>query len=293
MNNLLKTLMVVTAMAMATTTAVADIVRGDIDGDGSVSIQDVTTLINYLLTGDWGDEPIPTATEVITANGVSFKMVKVDGGTFSMGASTDTDPDAAFNEGPVHEVTVWDYYIGQIPVTQELWLAVMGENPSLCQGDLQRPVENVSRFDCAIFVDKLTELTGKIFRMPTEAEWEYAARGGSKSQGFRFAGSNTANTVAWFSDNANGSTQPVAALRANELGLFDMSGNVAEWCEDFYALYDSEPQVNPNGPESGYEGIVRGGSYTDDAARCRVASRGVVLPSYRSANVGLRLVMNP
>ena len=293
MNFLLKSLLIAAMLSCAMTASAADDIRGDINGDGDVSIQDVTTLINYLLTGYWGDETVEPTTKVITVNGVSFSMVFVEGGTFPMGITSDLDPDAERNESPIHDVTLWDYYICQIPVTQELWLAVMGENPSLCQGNLQQPVENVSRFDCAIFVDRLTELTGRVFRMPTEAEWEYAARGGNRSRGYRFAGSDDIDAVAWYDDNSGGRTHAVAALEANELGLFDMSGNVAEWCEDFYMAYDSMPQVNPIGPESGTECVIRGGSYAQAASQCRVYYRDKARPEYRSGTVGLRVVMNP
>ena len=158
-------------------------VAADVDGNGIVSIADVTVLVDGLLAGAWHDEPA-VVTEELSVKGVAFTMTLVKAGTFTMGATAEQIDEASHNEFPAHQVTItYDFYIGQTEVTQELWLAVMGRNPSEFQGDLQRPVENVTRFDCAIFVDKLTELTGRVFRMPTEAEWEFAARGGNLCQG--------------------------------------------------------------------------------------------------------------
>ena len=261
----------------------------DVNDDGSVSISDVTTLIDYLLVGDW-----VTDDEVsITVNGVTFNMVLVESGTFTMGATPEQAEVANRNEYPAHEVTLTnDFYMGLTEVTQELWLAVMGVNPSTFQGDLSRPVENVSHFDCATFVDRLTALTGKVFRLPTEAEWEYAARGGNQSLGYMYSGGRDADVVAWFTDNANGSTQPVATKEPNELGLYDMSGNVFEWCQDWYVMYDSEPQTNPCGPESGDLNVYRGGAWVMNASGCRVSYRGQAQPQEKSEYVGLRLVMN-
>ena len=259
----------------------------DMNGDGCLDVTDVTMLIAQVLN----PEP-QLETVTVTVNGVSFKMVFVLGNTFMMGSSAFTDPDAYRNESPVHEVTIWSYYIAETEVTQELWMAVMGKNPSAFQGDLKRPVENVSRFECARFVDKLTELTGKVFRMPTEAEWEYAARGAGYSRGFRFAGYEEVDAVAWYVENAMGGTQPVGMKEPNEIGLYDMSGNVFEWCQDFYSSYDAEPQVNPIGPESGFDNVIRGGAWNSVAAQCRVSFRGNMSPYEASDNVGLRLAMN-
>ena len=261
----------------------------DVNGDGNISILDVTSIIDYLLVGEWAQDDDVT----ITVNGVTFTMVLVRNGTFTMGATPEQLEVAHRDEYPAHEVTLtFDYYMGQTEVTQELWLAVMGNNPSQFQGDLNRPVENVSQFDCAIFVDKLTAMTGKIFRLPTEAEWEYAARGGNRSRVNMFAGSNYVDEVAWYVGNANSSTQPVASLAPNELGLYDMSGNVFEWCQDWYVMYDSEPQTNPCGPESGVSNVYRGGAWMIDASGCRVSYRGHAVPQEKSDYVGLRLVMN-
>ena len=283
--------------------------NADTNGDGNVSIADVTTLIDYLLSGYWpGEEPddpeIP-GTETFTVNGVSFTMVGVQGGTFTMGATAEQGSDADSDEYPAHEVTLSSYSIGQTEVTQELWQAVMGSNPSCCTSaycytdDLSRPVENVSWNACQTFITKLNELTGKQFRLPTEAEWEFAARGGNQSQGYKYAGSNTIDDVAWYWDNipsqsygADGcSTQPVATKSPNELGLYDMSGNVWEWCQDLYGDYSSEAQTNPTGPTSGSDGVDRGGSWCDYAWDCRVSNRLNYFPSFACSYLGLRLAL--
>ena len=246
------------------------------------------------------------ASNVYTANGVSFKMIRVEGGTFTMGATAEQGDDAYSNEKPAHSVTLSSYSIGETEVTQELWQAVMGSNPSYCKGN-NLPVEQVSWDDCQTFVQKLNELTGRRFRLPTEAEWEYAARGGSKSRGYKYSGSNQAGDVAWFWENSgdrslsgewnwdritknNCRTHDVKAKLANELGLYDMSGNVWEWCQDWYGSYSSGSQTNPTGPASGSNRVCRGGSWDFDARICRSSDRiGSSTPSARNYNLGLRL----
>ena len=247
-----------------------------------------------------------------TINGVSFKMIKVEGGTFIMGAqSTDPngenyDSEAYDEEKPVHSVTLDDYYIGETEVSQELWEAVMGTNPSWFKGSY-KPVEMVSWEECQEFIAKLNQLTGKRFRLPTEAEWEYAARGGNKSRGYKYAGSNTIGDVAWYDANAcvgvgknspDYGTHPVGTKSPNELGLYDMSGNVWEWCSDWYGWYGgytslSSSQTNPTGPTSNrYSSRVsRGGSWSSYARGSRVAFRHGNTPGYSGNYLGLRLVM--
>jgi hypothetical protein len=192
--------------------------------------------------------------------GISFNMRQVEGGTFMMG----TDPMLGESQGdsePRHEVTISDYQIGETEVTQEMWEAIMGNNPSLSKGP-KKPVENISWNDCQIFLSKLNELTGQQFRLPTEAEWEYAAIGGNKSRGFTFSGSNNEDKVAWHSGNSSGTTHDVKTQKANELGLYDMSGNVWEWCQDWYAEnYKKAGSNNPKGPASGTSHVTRGGGY--------------------------------
>ena len=230
-------------------------------------------------------------TETFTVNAVQFKMVKVEGGTFQMGATSEQDDYAYYDEYPVHSVTLSDYYIGQTEVTQELWEAVMGSNPSYFKGNNQCPVEKVSWDDCQEFIKKLNRLTGKNFRLPTEAEWEYAARGGNKSKGYKYSGSNDANAVAWHKGNSENETHPVALKQANELGLYDMSGNVWEWCQDWYGDYTSRSQNNPKGANTGSFHVLRGGSRVNDARGVRVSFRGGGAPDYRDCYCGLRLAL--
>jgi formylglycine-generating enzyme required for sulfatase activity len=223
-------------------------------------------------------------------NGVSLKMIKVDGGTFSMGAIFETDIDAYDDERPIHDVSLSDYYIGQTEVTQALWQTVMGTNPSYFKGD-NKPVDNVSWNDCQIFIERLNMMTGKNFRLPTEAEWEFAARGGNLSRGYKYSGSNYIDDIAWFDANSLGTTHDVAIKMPNEIGLFDMSGNVWEWCEDKYNKYSGQTESNPTGPNSGFYRVVRGGSWNINARNCRASCRSISTPSNR-CNKGLRLVLS-
>ncbi len=268
--------------------------NADCDKDSNVNIADVTTLIDYLLGGI---DINPPMTEAFTVNGVTFNMVVVDGGTFTMGATPEQGSDANSNEYPTHQVTLSSYCIGETEVTQALWQAVMGINPSYFNGgnyctNLQRPVEYVSWNDCQTFIIKLNELTGKTFRLPTEAEWEYAARGGNRSQGYKYAGSNDIDDVAWYYDNSFEITKPVATKAPNELGLYDMSGNVWEWCQDWSGSYSSEPQINPTGPASGSARKYRGGCWGNVASSCRVSYRNISgFPTVTSSGLGLRLAL--
>ena len=228
---------------------------------------------------------------IFTALGVAFKMIRVDGGTFKMGATPEQGDDANDGEKPVHDVTLSSYYIAETQVTQELWQTVMGSNPSDFTGNLQRPVERVSWHDCQDFIKKLNQLTGKTFRLPTEAEWEYAARGGNKSRGYQYAGSNSLYDVGWYDCNSGGTTHPVKQKQANELGLYDMSGNVWEWCQDWFGDYSSSPQTNPSGPSDGDSRVLRGGSWIDFFWSCRVSCRNDCNPGHRFISCGLRLVL--
>ena len=238
--------------------------------------------------------PMPP-TKSITVNDVTFNMVFVQGGTFMMGAASD-DKQAEVDEKPAHQVTLSDYYIAQTEVTQALWEAVMQDNPSANKASGNHPVENILWNDCRLFVQKLNELTGLTFRLPTEAEWEYAARGGKRSCGYKYAGSNDINEVAWYEDNCTAS-QPVAQKKPNELGLYDMSGNVYEFCYDWYAPYTAVAQTNPIGPSSSPKNMrtVRGGGWarqnTGNGVRyCRTTNRGYH-NNTRSIYSGLRLVL--
>ena len=223
----------------------------------------------------------------ITANGVSFVMKRVSGGTFQMGSD---DSEADSDEKPVHSVTVSTFYMGETEVTQALWKAVMGNNPSSFKGD-NLPVEMVSWTDCQEFIRKLNSLTGRSFRLPTEAEWEFAARGGNQSNGYKYAGSNSIGSVAWYTDNSGGKTHAVKGKSPNELGLYDMSGNVWEWCSDWKDSYSSGSQTNPKGPSSGSYRVLRGGGWNYSARRCRVSNRFNIVPDYRFNGYGFRLCL--
>ena len=254
-----------------------------------------------------------------TVNGVSFKMVPVQGGTFIMGGISVNGEAISDRELPRHRVTLSSYNIGETEVTQALWVAVMGSNPSKCNGhsrppqppydygtNLQRPVDNVSWDDCQVFITQLNQLTGKTFRLPTEAEWEYAARGGSQSRGYEYSGSNNIDDVGWYNgnvldvaclligpfDRAAPGTQTVATKAPNELGLYDMSGNVTEWCQDWYYPYNylGLDEFNPTGPAtrpdvSDARHVSRGGAHDGDLYNCRVSCR------HGDGQKGLRLAL--
>ena len=228
----------------------------------------------------------------IKVKGVTFTMIAVEGGTFSMGATLEQGGDAYDNEKPVHRVTLSSYYIGETEVTQKLWQAVMGKNPSKYKGD-KRPVEQVSWNDCQEFIKKLNQLTGKNFRLPTEAEWEYAARGGNRSKGYKHNGSNTIGNVAWYTSNSGSTTHDVKTKQANELGIYDMGGNVWEWCQDWYGGYSSGLKTNPTGSTSGSTRVCRGGSWNSGAKNCRVSNRNYsYFPFSANDDLGLRLSLS-
>ena len=257
------------------------------DGSGVTATCEVTV-------GNQTPTPQPGGTTTYTVNGVSFKMVSVTGGTFKMGAqktssgSANYDDDADDDEAPVHNVTLSDYKIGETEVTQELYQAVMGTNPSNWLG-AKLPVEKVSWNDCQTFITKLNAATGQTFRLPTEAEWEFAARGGTKSQGYKYSGSNTLGDVAWYTDNSGSKTHEVGTKQPNELGLYDMSGNVYEWCQDWFGDYSSSAQSNPTGATSGSYRVRRGGSWNFTARCCRVTYRLSNTPTYAYSYLGFRL----
>ena len=272
----------------------ADESQVDVNRDGQVNVTDVTTLISYVL----GNITFPPEPEEFTVNDVTFTMIPVEGGTFSMGATAEQGNDANSRELPVHQVTLSSFYIGATEVTQELWEAVMGSNPSYFKGPLL-PIENISWEDCQLFIASLNELTGQSFRLPTEAEWEFAARGGIESMGYKYAGSDNPAMVAWYSYNDSWElrgtgyygTHAVATRTPNELGLFDMSGNVHEWCHDWFGAYTTENQTNPVGPVSGSSRVYRSGCWYFDEWFCRVSFRNSMAASYRSYGIGLRLAL--
>ena len=273
-----------------------DMMSADPDNDGKVTIADVTTLIDYLLSGVWSYTPdIPDEPEIetFTVNGISFSMVAVEGGTFTMGATPEQN-DAYENETPTHQVTLTDYSIGETEVTQELWQAVMGDNPSSHTGNLKYPVDCVNWDMAQEFITRLNSLTGLTFRLPTEAEWEFAARGGRNSKGYKHAGSNTLDAVAWYCENSGDSTHLVGLKKANELGIYDMNGNIWEWTLDWYGTYSSEAQTNPIGPASGDRKVHRGGCFNNSERQSRVSGeRGSYWPDFGSTGEGFRLAMSP
>ena len=224
-------------------------------------------------------------------NGINIEMVKVEAGSFNMGATSEME-NPFEDEKPVHRVTLTnDYYIGKYEVTQALWKTVMGNKPSRFKGDAL-PVEQVSWNDCQKFITKLNKLTGKNFRLPTEAEWEYAARGGKKSRGYQYSGSNTLGDVAWYYDNSGIKTHAVGTKQPNELGIYDMTGNVFEWCQDWRDSYSSSPLVNPMGAASGSNRVRRGGSWGSSARGCHTSFRNGNAPDDRYGSLGLRLVLS-
>ena len=230
--------------------------------------------------------------KMITVNNVSFNMVRVEGGTFSMGATAEQGSNAQDDEKPIHQVTLSTYFIGETEVTQELWQTVMGNNPSYHSGRML-PVEKVSWDDCQSFIARLNLLSGQNFRLPTEAEWEFAARGGNESKGYMFAGSNNWEEVAWYEGNTSlgNGTHDVGTKQANELGLYDMSGNVNEWCQDYYGVYGSDAQINPVGSSTGNFRVYRGGDWNNGLLKCRTSARDKGVPRNSSIVLGLRLVL--
>lgn len=235
--------------------------------------------------------------ETFNVKGVTFRMRRVEGGTFQMGSNNGYS-----DEKPVHSVTLSDYYIGETEVTQALWTAVMGttvrqqrdkadtSRPIKGEGD-NYPIYYVSWSECMEFVSRLSQITGRRFALPTEAQWEYAARGGNKSRAYTYSGSNNIYDVAWHKDNSSKLTHPVGTKMANELGIYDMSGNVFEWCQDWYGTYSSSSQTDPAGASSGSNRVNRGGSWINDTSYCRSANRRYSSPGNRTGNLGLRLVL--
>lgn len=267
-------------------------------GNTTITVMDSKTKEKVTLTvnvtnDDDEDNPLIGKTGNPIFDELIANMVYVAGGTFNMGATSEQEIEANDSEKPVHQVTLSSFYICKYEVTQDLWEEVMGENPSNNKG-AKLPLEEVSWNDCWAFIKTLNAKTGMNFRMPTEAEWEYAARGGRKTYHNKYAGGVKIDKLAWYIGNSEGKTHEVGLLVPNELGLYDMSGNVAEWCQDYVANYSAESQTNPTGPTTppgGEYRIVRGGSYIRGASFCRVSFRWSGSPSYVGSDVGLRLVL--
>lgn len=279
----------------------------DVNGDDNINVGDVNYVLNLILNEEYeakadvntddhvnvGDVNTILA-EILAPSGsdISFKMVRVKGGTFTMGAD-DSDSEATASEKPTHQVTLSDYWIGEMEVTEGLWKAVMGSNPSkVVKGD-NYPVENVTWEQCNEFIAKLNQKTGQTFRLPTEAEWEFAARGGNNSEGYAYSGGNTVGDVAWYPDNAGSAKHPVGGKTANELGLYDMSGNVFEWVSDVKGDYPSTAVTNPTGPATVTDAtrrVQRGGSWNYGVKFCRTTARAFAPATSAYNDCGLRLV---
>ena len=250
-------------------------------GETATETQDKPAFVAKKITKD---------SEMFFVGDVNFTMRYIEGGSFDMGATAEMDT-VGFSlaeEKPVHKVYVESFAIGVFEVTQELWQAVMGTNPSSTKS-AYCPVESVSWNDCQEFIQKLNAITGKQFRLPTEAEWEYAARGGKYAKGYRYSGSNNLGEVGSF---YHGSWPAWASRKPNELGLYDMSGSVNELCSDYMGDYSAEEQVCPVGPAAGSERVMRGGSFGDEPINCRISARFGIAPDKRASNVGLRLALS-
>lgn len=235
-----------------------------------------------------------------TVRNIVKNMVRIEGGTFVMG-SQHTNPngsnynaEANEDEMPVHNVTLSDYYLGKFEVTQHDWESIMGNRAdwsNVYGMGRKHPAYNIRYVDALLFISNMNELTGLNFRLPTEAEWEYAARGGNQSHGFSYSGSNDIHLVAWYKDNSNYTSHEIGTKQPNELGLYDMSGNVCEWCSDYYGLYSGENQTNPSGAEFNDERVVRGGSFCYLGYHCKCTARDHFNETGRSIGVGFRLVI--
>lgn len=223
-----------------------------------------------------------------SGNDTDIPMVYVEGGTFTMGCTSEQGDECDDDEKPTHKVTLSSYYIGRTEVTQAQWKAVMGSNPSDIKGD-SWPVESVDFKEVIAFIRKLNAKTGKNYRLPTEAEWEFAARGGNQSKGYKYSGSDTADIVAWYGDNSSNKTHPVGTKAPNELGIYDMSGNVSEWCSDWYGYYSSFPQTNPRGGDFKFQRVYRGGCMDDVTSCVRVSYRDKISPVANPYYLGFRL----
>ncbi len=225
---------------------------------------------------------------------LTFKMVFVEGGSFTMGCTAEQESECLLPEKPAHPVFVRSFAICKYTVTQRQWREVMGKNPSDTRDD-DSPVTNVSWEDAQQFIEKLNAFLGSNYRLPTEAEWEYAARGGVMSENYKYSGGNDMYSLGWYKDNAEGVPHPNGKRKENELGLYDMSGNVWEWCSDWYGAYpeDTETElINPEGASTGTERVVRGGYFEGPTLFCRVSCRNKSKPDYASSIIGLRLAMD-
>lgn len=231
---------------------------------------------------------------LVQLDSVSFRMMPVEGGSFIMGCTHPRGERHTYaDELPTHKVTVNSFYMGQYEVTQRLWVAVMGENPSKWVGNDSLPVEQVSWNAAQVFIARLSQITGYRFRLPTEAEWEYAARGGVRSHNTVYPGTRSQLwECCWYGGNSDGHSHPVGRLNPNELGLYDMGGNVLEWCADWMESYSDQPQNCPQGPRQGENRILRGGCFNSPTWGCSVFERSWYLPDFGYSYFGFRLLLD-
>lgn len=262
--------------------------QGIASGDGKRIIWNVLADCEKLS----GDRIVFKVRAVYATSG-DIEMVYVEGGTFTMGCTSEQRSDCYDSEKPKHSVTLSSFYLGKYEVTQKQWQNVMGSNPSNFTGCNNCPVENISWIDIQDFIQRINAKTGSNYRLPTEAEWEYAARGGNKSRGYKYSGSDDISSVAWYNDNRGSNANTVGQKQANELGIYDMSGNVWEWCSDWFGDYSSNSKNNPHGPSSGSIRVLRGGSWSTGAQYCRSSFRSIYDPDRRDSDLGFRLVVDP
>jgi formylglycine-generating enzyme required for sulfatase activity len=229
---------------------------------------------------------------ILTDAGLDLEMIFVQGGDFVMGCLPGKDKKCKKNELPPHEVTIANFYIGKFEVSQNQWKTLMGSLPNRFDGCDQCPIVDVSWHDVHLFLRKLNQLTGKQYRLPTEAEWEYAAKGGIKTQGFVYSGGNILEDVAWFVDNSDKSTKPIGTILPNELGIYDMTGNVWEWCEDRYGFYENKNIPMAKREDIGVERVTRGGARDSFHESCRVVFRSSANPDARSNTLGFRIALS-
>ncbi len=241
------------------------------------------------------DIPVVTGSMTVNLTVAKFEMTFVDGGSFMMGAGDEQLPYAKSDELPAHQVQVSSYYICQTEITQAVWKAVMDTLPSAMLDEANNcpigdnyPVTCVTYDDCLKFIEKLSSITKSHFALPTEAQWEFAAKGGRNCETYLFAGTNDVNSCAWCEVDKS---HQVGMKKATSLSLYDISGNVAEWCYDWYSAYSDDSQVMPYGPEEGTRRVLRGGSYASNQKECRVTSRDSASPSFKSPEIGFRVIL--
>ncbi len=248
--------------------------------------------IHVTLAGQNTSNPESGTRFIVTESAIDLEMVHVQGGGFMMGCLPEKDNACKRNELPAHEQIIASFYIGKFEITQDQWKKVMGSLPDRFDGCGLCPIVDVSWHDIQLFLRKLNELCGKQFRLPTEAEWEYAAKGGLSSKGYRFAGSENLDEVAWYADNSNQKTNPVGTKLPNELGLFDMTGNVWEWCEDRYGFYEYRNVPMAKREDIGIERVTRGGACDSFNESCRLVFRSSANPDARSFTLGFRVALD-